>query len=214
MNISFQVCILLGAFLLGSIPFGVLVARAFKIKDLRVKGSGNIGATNVSRVVGFWPAGFLTFLFDLLKGAGPIALMAYTGLPDALGSLIHIQDGSSLTTPLLLWSMGLFAVLGHCYSPWIQFKGGKGVATAFGVLAVLSPLSALAGLIGYVCAFMLTKVSSVGSLTGLTLTAVAYLVMNPVTAATGPGALLIFVILIRHEANLDALLENRERHFG
>jgi glycerol-3-phosphate acyltransferase PlsY len=214
MNLSFQIAILLGAFLLGSIPFGLIIARAFKVKDLTHQGSGNIGATNVSRVVGFWPAGFLTLVLDMFKGALPVALVAYTGIPEALGSLLQRPDAASQVTPLLTWSVGLFAVLGHCFSPWLHFKGGKGVATGFGVMLMLSPIAALAGVIGFICAFMLTRVGSMGSLTGITFASAAYLVMNPPAGHVVAGALLIFVILIRHEGNLDALLEDRERKFS
>jgi glycerol-3-phosphate acyltransferase PlsY len=210
----YPVAILLGAFLLGSIPFGLLTARAFKVKDLTERGSGNIGTTNVSRVLGFWPAGFITLLLDVLKGAAPVAVFAYTGLAESLGSLMQVPSSVSLVSPLLIWSVGLFAVLGHCFSPWLHFNGGKGVATAMGVWLVLSPVSAAAGIIGFVCAFALTQVGAMGSLTGLTFAAAAYLVMNPVGAHVWAWAAMLFVILIRHEGNLDRMLENRENRFS
>ncbi len=214
MGFWFHLAILVGAFLVGSIPFGLIVARAFKVKDLTGRGSGNIGATNVSRVIGFWPAGFLTLFLDIVKGSAPVALIAYTGLAESLGSLMQVPESAAQVTPLLIWSVGLFCVLGHCFSPWLHFKGGKGVATGVGVILVLSPLSALAGVIGFVCAFMLTQVGAMGSLTGLIFAAAAYLVMNPVGAQAWAGAAMLFVILIRHEGNLDRMLENRENKFG
>jgi glycerol-3-phosphate acyltransferase PlsY len=210
----YPVVILIGAFLIGSIPFGLLTARAFKVKDLTERGSGNIGATNVSRVLGFWPAGFITLLLDVIKGAAPVAIIAYTGLAESLGALMQVPNGTPLVTPLLIWSVGLFAVLGHCFSPWLHFNGGKGVATAIGVWLVLSPISAIVGIIGFACAFALTQVGAMGSLTGLTFAAAAYLVMNSVGAQTWAGAAMLFVILIRHEGNLDRMLENRENKFG
>jgi glycerol-3-phosphate acyltransferase PlsY len=210
----YHLAVLVGAFLIGSIPFGLIIARAFKVKDLTARGSGNIGATNVSRVLGFWPAGFITLALDVLKGAAPVALIAFTGIAESLGALMQVPEGLARVTPLLLWSVGLFLVLGHCFSPWLHFKGGKGVATGLGVILVLSPLSALVGIVGFVCAFLLTNVGSMGSLTGLTFAVAAYLVMNPVGAQAWAGATMIFVILIRHEGNLNAMLENRENKFG
>jgi glycerol-3-phosphate acyltransferase PlsY len=214
MEFWYRLAILLGAFLIGSIPFGLLVARAFKVKDLTERGSGNIGTTNVSRVLGFWPAGFITLLLDVLKGAGPVALLAFTGVSESLGALMQVPESAAHMSPLLLWSAGLFCVLGHCFSPWLHFNGGKGVATGVGVILVLSPLSALVGLVGFVCAFMLTGVGAMGSLTGLVFAAAAYLVMNPVGAHVWAGAAILFVILVRHESNLDRMLENRENKFS
>lgn len=213
MGLWYDLAILLGAFLIGSIPFGLLIARAFKVKDLTQRGSGNIGTTNVARVLGFWPAGFITLLLDLLKGAAPVAIIAYTGLAESLASLMQVPNGTSFVTPLLIWSVGLFAVLGHCFSPWLHFNGGKGVATGIGVILVLSPVSALAGIIGFICAFALTKVGAMGSLTGMVFAAATYLVMNPAGAHAWAGAAMLYVILIRHEGNLDRMLENRENKF-
>ena len=138
------VCVI--AFLMGSIPFGLLVARIFKVKDLTSQGSGNIGATNVSRVLGFWPAGALTFALDLLKGILPVLALLPMGSQIWLGTFGLPETDFSATA---IWSAGLFAVLGHCYSPWLHFKGGKGVATGFGVLVVLSPLAGLAGILAF-----------------------------------------------------------------
>jgi glycerol-3-phosphate acyltransferase PlsY len=214
MGLWFSLTILLGAFLIGSIPFGLLTARIFRVKDLTQRGSGNIGATNVSRVLGFWPAGFITLLLDVLKGAAPVAIIAYTGLAESLGSLMQVPSATALVTPLLVWSVGLFAVLGHCFSPWLHFKGGKGVATGIGVILVLSPISALAGIIGFIFAFALTQVGAMGSMTGMVFAAAAYLVMSPVGAHAWAGAAMLYVILIRHEGNLNRMLENRENKFG
>jgi glycerol-3-phosphate acyltransferase PlsY len=210
----FHFAILVATFLIGSIPFGLIIARAFKVRDLTERGSGNIGATNVSRVIGFWPAGFLTLLLDVVKGAAPVALVAYSGVTEMVGTAMQIPESAIQVTPLFQWSVGLFAVLGHCFSPWLHFKGGKGVATGIGVLAVLSPLSALMGIVGFLCAFMLTRVGSMGSLTGLIFASATYLVMNPVGTQTWAGATMIFVILVRHESNMDAMLENRENKFS
>lgn len=208
MTPSFIACVF--AFALGSIPFGLLIARVYGGKDLRKQGSGNIGATNVSRVLGFWPAGFLTFVLDAAKGSVPILLAS------PIGSRFWMEwvgDSGHLLSERSLWSVGLLAVLGHCFSPWLKFKGGKGVATGLGAIAILSPWSAVAGLLGFVLTFVSTKTGSIASLGGLTIAAVTHLVMNPVGPHLWAGAAMVGVILVRHEANLTALLEGKEARF-
>src|SRR5208282_5271236 len=114
------------AYLLGSIPFGLLIAHVLGGKDVRKAGSGNIGATNVSRVAGPF-AGVLTLVLDAAKGS------------------VAVLTAARLTEDSATWMMlaGLLALLGHCYPLWLHFKGGKGVATAAGVFLVLSPLALL-----------------------------------------------------------------------
>lgn len=213
MNGSLVILVL--SFLAGSIPFGLLMARVFGAGDLRAQGSGNIGATNVSRVIGFWPAGFLTFLLDALKGSAAILLAGQWSEPLWEGWLDFPAQHWELGDLPLVWTSGLFAVLGHCFSPWLKFKGGKGVATAFGVIGVLSPWAALAGGAGFLLVFLATRLGSLSSLVGLLLVAVAHGVLP--SSEAGPhlwsGALILFVILIRHEKNLDALLDGRENRF-
>jgi glycerol-3-phosphate acyltransferase PlsY len=200
------------AFLLGSVPFGLLIARIAHGGNLREQGSGNIGATNVSRVLGFWPWGAMTFGLDLLKGALPVFLVASDWTREWVAA--RLSGGSGWDVSLLdVWAVALFAVLGHCYSPWLKFRGGKGVATGFGVVLVLSPLAALVGLLAFAICFFSTRIGSLSSLTGLVAASAAYLVFNPLGAHVWMGAALILVILIRHEANINALLQNREKTF-
>jgi glycerol-3-phosphate acyltransferase PlsY len=206
--------IYLAAFLLGSIPFGILMAHAFTdVKDLQSRGSGNIGATNVSRVAGFWPAGFLTFLFDFLKGAVPVFVASLASFQSWYLGLFQNTGDFSLS---VIWFAGFCTVFGHCFSPWVKFKGGKGVATGLGVIAVLAPVAALVGVLGFALCFFKTKTGSLSSITGLTLAAITDLVIRP-TGSYGSylwiGAALIFLILYRHESNMDSLLEGKERKF-
>ena len=205
------------AFLLGSVPFGLLMARAFSVGDLQAKGSGNIGASNVSRVVGFWPAGALTFLLDVLKGAVPALVVSlpamqqwWTGWWEGFGrSGVEITDN-------VIWAVGFCAILGHCFSPWVRFKGGKGVATGFGVILVLSPWAGIAGIVAFAFTFLKFKTASLASIAGLLMVAVVHLVIHDHRTYGSNlwiGAAILFLILIRHEANLDGLLEGRERSF-
>src|SRR3981189_1856519 len=121
------------AYLLGSIPFGLLLAKLFGGADVRKAGSGNIGATNVAAVAGRL-AGILTLAFDTGKGAAAVWL------------------AGRVTNESATWMMiAAFAVLlGHCFPAWLKFKGGKGVATALGVFLALSPLAALSALLLFI----------------------------------------------------------------
>jgi glycerol-3-phosphate acyltransferase PlsY len=207
--------IFLIAFLLGSIPFGLIIARMFKVNDLYKKGSGNIGASNVSRVVGFWPAGFATFILDVAKGVAAVWLATPVGchlMTLVLGGSIELHSCQFDT--IVIWSAGLFAILGHCYSPWLHFKGGKGVATSLGVILILSPISALFGILAFALTFIFKRVASLASIAGLGVATVTYLVFNPTGIHLCVGSAMILLILIRHEANIDALLENREKSFS
>lgn len=136
----------LGAFLCGSIPFGLIVVKLLGEGDVRAQGSGNIGATNVSRVAGKG-AGVFVLLLDVGKGIVPVLLARRAGIPEAF----------------LPW-VGFGAVAGHVFSPWLRFKGGKGVATALGILlAVQWRLGALP-LAFFVAALWLTRQVSLGSI--------------------------------------------------
>ncbi len=135
-----------GGYLLGSVPVGYLLGRAVRV-DVRAVGSGNIGATNVARALGPGP-GLLVLFLDAAKGALAV-LLAQAMAPEA---------------PRLQALAGLAAFAGHVAPVWLGFRGGKGVATALGVLAVLVPAAALAGAVAYAAVFLLTRVSSLGSL--------------------------------------------------
>ena len=135
---------LAGGYLAGSVPFGVLVARFFRLGDLRQIGSGNIGATNVLRT-GNKLAAFTTVLLDALKGTVPVLI--FLGWGDLAGQ-----------------AAGLGAFLGHCFPVWLRFKGGKGVATWLGVMLAIHPLTWAALCLTWLAAAVLTRISSVGAL--------------------------------------------------
>src|SRR6516162_6389865 len=121
------------AYLLGSIPFGLLLTRALGRGDVRTVGSGNIGATNVARAAGLL-AGVFTLVLDVAKGAGAVLL------------------AENLSHDSAMWMMiaAFASLLGHCFPVWLKFKGGKGVATAAGIFLVLSPLACLAAVVLFV----------------------------------------------------------------
>jgi len=160
------------AFLLGSIPFGLLIAKAKGI-DIRQHGSGNIGATNVLRVVGK-KYGITCLFLDALKGFIPtlvgISLIRYVGdkhdaIPFLLPHALVLSPDFQWKSQLFQVLTGLFAILGHNYSPWVGFKGGKGIATSAGVLIALMPPIALATLILiWIILFLTTRYVSVASI--------------------------------------------------
>ena len=184
--------VLLG-YLCGSIPFGVLLVRATRGVDVRAQGSGNIGATNVARVAGK-PLGVLVLALDALKGALPVLLAR------------AVEPG-----PALPAAVGLAAFAGHVAPPWLGFRGGKGVATALGVLAVLAPRAALAGALTYGLALALWRISSIGSLlAGVVAVVVAWLVPGTPLASAGLVSVLFVAMLWTHRGNIGRLLRRGE----
>lgn len=183
-------------YLAGSIPFGVLLTRWLRGVDVRQQGSGNIGATNVTRVAGK-KLGAVVLLLDALKGALPVALA------------LRLLPGQ----PTLHVLVGLSAVLGHIYPVWLKLQGGKGVATALGVLVVLVPLAALAGAVVYAVILAVWRVSSLGSLAaGATAVGTsAFTAAQPQYA--GLSAFLFALMLWTHRGNIGRLLRRTERRF-
>ncbi|CAN5746063.1 glycerol-3-phosphate 1-O-acyltransferase PlsY [soil metagenome] len=180
------------AFWAGAVPFGVLIARWLGV-DIREHGSGNIGATNVTRVLGKVPGG-VVLLLDAAKGALPTWL-----------ALRFCSE------PWTVAAAGAFAILGHCFSPFLKFKGGKGVATALGVFVVLAPAQAIIGVGAFVMTFALTRVPALGSLSGALV--IAFLLFrqrheSPALAVLGMGTFLLLVIT--HRGNLARVLTNAD----
>ncbi len=188
---------LIGGYLIGSIPFGVLLARAFGLGDLRQVGSGNIGATNVLRT-GNKGAAALTLLLDALKGAVPVWLAWwYTGSADVAAIA------------------GLGAVIGHCFPVWLGFKGGKGVATFLGALLAFSPTGFLVFAVTWLGVAAVTRYSSLAAL-------VASLVSLAFVLWMGAGGLiaslalvaLVGLLIARHHQNIARLRAGTESRIG
>lgn len=195
------------AYLLGSIPFGYILVRLFLNEDIRAKGSGNIGATNVVRS-GSKKLGALTFLLDACKGFVAVWLASRIFFVPGIAS-VPLRNAEAVAA--------LFAILGHIYTIWLRFKGGKGVATALGVFLALAPLAALAGAILFVVVFLLSRYVSLASI----LAAIAF----PPAALLLPHApygsaltIVIFcvpiIIIARHHQNIARLLKGTEYRFG
>lgn len=194
------------AFLLGAVPTGYVAGRVLKGIDLRTVGSGNLGATNVYRNLGLLPA-ILVMAIDMGKGA----LAVYLGLY-AFGPVVErLPDLTGLLCALA-------AVLGHSLSPFVGFRGGKGVATAGGAFLVLAPLPALSALLVWAVLLATTRLMSVASLAGAVVLPVSLALEELSRADAGPRrwATLIFAALVaawvvfRHRSNIERLREGTE----
>lgn len=185
------------AYLVGSIPFSFLVARAFGVEDVRRVGSGNVGATNVLRSAGK-VAGALALLLDLGKGAAATALAAKLAPALAAGPA----------------AAAVAAVVGHMYPVWLRFEGGKGVATGLGAFAPLVPRAALVALLVFGATAAATRYVSLGSVAGgvaLALLVLARRGPDPVALA---AVLTAALVLFRHRSNLWRILRGTERRVG
>jgi glycerol-3-phosphate acyltransferase PlsY len=193
----------LAAYLLGAIPFGYLVARARGV-DLLRQGSGNIGATNVGRLLGRkW--GILVFLLDFAKGAVPVAVARF--------ALPQPDEVPANTLPVVT---GIAAFLGHLFPVYLGFRGGKGVATGAGVVAVLVPLLTLAVFAAWAVVLLATRYMSLASLTAAVLLIVLRLVVIPAPFSDLNWVITLFcivggvLVIVRHHGNIRRLLAGTE----
>jgi glycerol-3-phosphate acyltransferase PlsY len=201
------------AYLLGSIPFGYLLVRIFRGEDIRLTGSGNIGATNVARS-GAKGLGIATLILDALKGALAVWLAAVLA-----GSKYNlcgdfIQHPCALALRMMSLA-ALFAVLGHVFPVWLRFKGGKGVATALGVFCVLFPAAILVALAIFILTVIVTRYVSLGSILG----AIAFPVAAYFLQSTDAVSLLLassvsLIVVLKHHQNISRLLSGTESRFG
>ena len=186
----------LGGYLLGSIPFGLLITRIAGLGDIRQVGSGNIGATNVLRT-GRKDLALATLLLDSFKAG--LAVYLFATLADARNvGLIA----------------GAFAFLGHCYPVWLGFKGGKGVATYAGLLVFASPLALAVGGPIWLVLFALTRISSLSALTAGALVPIGAFLLGETRFATFTLLALSVLVFWTHRENIKRLLRGTEPKFG
>ena len=192
----------LAAYLLGSIPFGLILTKLFGAGDVRKAGSGNVGATNVARVAGT-AAGVATLVLDAGKGAAAVWLAVRFANESAAWMIIA----------------GMAAMIGHCFPVWLRFHGGKGVATAAGMFLVLCPLAALGAIGVFVLIVVFWRYVSLGSIAAAAaMPLLIYFLWAPrhapplmVTFGAFAAAMLV---VYKHDANIQRLVEGREPRFS
>lgn len=201
-NINVQFYII--AYLVGGIPFGLLLTKKFANTNVREAGSKSIGATNVLRVV---------------KEKNPSLakkLAATTLFLDALKGILvlFIAHNIFLVTDATLWMIAILTVVGHCYSPFLKFEGGKGVATAMGVLLFLLPLETLIAAVAWFIAGKTLKISSLSSLIGLFVLIVSSYILHydiPVIKTHAPLFIIAFIIVYKHIPNIMRIFSGEEK---
>ena len=192
----------LAAYLFGSIPFGSILAKTFAGVDITASGSKSIGATNVLRVVKETnpvlakKLGIATVILDALKGTLVLIVAMYVGVSDAT-----------------LWAIAVLAVLGHCYSAYLKFEGGKGVATGLGVYLVLIPIPTLIGAIVWIVCAKVLKISSLSSLLGLVAVVVSASFLNNGLniGSNAPMYIIAFIIIYKHIPNIIRIIKGEEK---
>ena len=186
------------AYLVGSIPTGYLWARA-KGVDIRSVGSGNIGATNVFRILGKGP-GIAVLLIDALKGFLPAKFLL-------LGATPETREYHSIVA-------GLFAVIGHNYTCWLRFKGGKGIATSAGVVLAWVPVALLISLGSWILVFAVTRYVSLASVLAALVLPLAVFATRQPGYMVGIASVLSGLAIYKHRGNIQRLLNGTENRFG
>ena len=193
----------LAAYLIGSIPFGSILAKTFAGVDITTAGSKSIGATNVLRVVKETnpklakKLGIATVLLDALKGMLVLLVAMYYGVSDST-----------------LWAIAILAVLGHCYSIYLGLEGGKGVATGLGVYLVLIPIPTLIGAVVWIVCAKVLKISSLSSLLGLVGVIVSASFLNDGlnVGSNVPMYIIAFIIIYKHIPNIIRIIKGEEKN--
>jgi acyl phosphate:glycerol-3-phosphate acyltransferase len=183
------------AFLSGAVPYGLLVCRTQGI-DLREVGSGNIGATNAARALGK-RFGLIILALDVLKGFVPVFL-------------IRLWLDADPQRDLFVGGAMVAAVLGHMFTPFLRFRGGKGVATGLGVILAANPIAGACGLVIYIGVYAVTHISSLGSLVGTASAPVIMLLFSTPPPIIAAGGVICLFIIIKHKANIARLIKGEE----
>lgn len=195
------------SYLLGSIPFGYMLVRIFRGQDVRQTGSGNIGATNVART-GSKGLAIATLFLDAFKGYAAVAIASWLA-------------ARAVSNPRQVYALGALAgfcaILGHMFPVWLRFKGGKGVATAFGAFLALAPTAVLLVLVGFIGIVAVTRYVSLGSILAAVIFPIAAYWLSPFSRTTTTMVFIAassLLIILRHEDNIRRLLAGNENRFG
>jgi glycerol-3-phosphate acyltransferase PlsY len=193
-TITAQFIVVAAAYLIGSIPTGLLLGKAYGI-DVRKEGSGNIGATNLYRTVGR-KVGIITLIGDCLKGYLPVVLVKFSTLPPECAAWV-----------------GLAAFCGHVFSVFLKFKGGKGVATALGVFLALAPLAVAIAMALFAGLMFLWRYVSLGSISAAAVMPLAVYFLGGSRTVTTVTFIISLIVIVRHHENIGRLLSGNESKF-
>lgn len=190
-----QILLIIAAYFIGAIPFAYIIVKLVKKIDIRTVGSGNAGATNAARVLGKW--GFISvFLLDALKGFIPVYIS------------LHFYDQTLITLVT-----AAVVVLGHTYTVFLGFKGGKGVATGAGVFLALAPFEIGIGLVVFIIVFLATKMVSAGSILGSLALLISVCAMSDWFALKVLTAVIVFFVIFKHRFNIVRIIKGEENRF-
>lgn len=191
-----QILLIIASYFIGSIPFAYIIVKLVKNIDIRTVGSGNVGATNVARVLGKW--GFISvFLLDLLKGFLPV-FISYYFYGQSIGTLI----------------VATVVVLGHTYTVFLGFKGGKGVATGTGVFLALAPIEIGVAFIVFLIVFLISKMVSASSICAAIMLLIAVFINSDWFALKILTFIIVFFVIFKHRANIVRIVKGEENKFS
>jgi glycerol-3-phosphate acyltransferase PlsY len=189
----------IAAYLVGGIPFGLLLAKKFAGVNVKESGSGSIGATNVLRVVKesnpslAKKLGIATLALDALKGVAVLIVAYFVGVSEAT-----------------LWAIAVLAVIGHCFSPYLNFEGGKGIATGMGVMMFMLPYETLIALAVWGVLAKTVRISSISSLSGVMALLISSFFIHP-EMAHAPVVFIVFILYYKHIPNIIRLIKGEEK---
>ena len=190
-----QILLIIAAYFIGAIPFAYIIVKLVKNIDIRTVGSGNAGATNAARVLGKW--GFISvFILDAFKGFLPVFISYYF-------------YGETVITLVV----AAVVVLGHTYTVFLGFKGGKGVATGAGIFLALAPIEIGIALIVFIIVFLATKMVSAGSILGSLALLISVCIMSSWFALKVLTAVIVFFVIFKHRSNIVRILKGEENRF-
>ena len=192
------------AYILGSIPNALWIGKVFRGIDVREHGSKNTGSTNAARVLGA-KLGILTLILDISKGAIPVALSLFMK-----ADLLENMTGISSLDPIMV---GIFAIIGHSFSLFMKFKGGKAVATTVGVFTVLVPKALLLAAVVFFVIFAVTRYVSVSSITAAISLPIFMFFLYWDVPYTIFGGIIAILIIVKHKSNIQRLLNGTESKF-
>jgi glycerol-3-phosphate acyltransferase PlsY len=189
----------IAAYLVGGIPFGLLIAKQFAGVDVKASGSGSIGATNVLRVVKETnpslakKLGIATLVLDALKGVIVLALAYFAGMSEST-----------------LWGVAVLSVVGHCFSPYLGLAGGKGIATGMGVMLFMLPIETIIAFVVWALAAKTIRISSISSLSGVAALLIASFYIHP-DMTHSPVVFIVFILYYKHIPNIVRLFKGEEK---